>query len=129
MPSLLSRLSRSTLGIPLVETTFARRGFHEGDSLARKHLERIGGTFVHGYHLALDSVDAESLTLQLNRIEPELRGFAFEGASMGLTLLDQLVPGKRNRLRLLMEGPGSRHSYMVHIGVGWAMARVPWLRS
>jgi enediyne biosynthesis protein E3 len=125
---LLSRFRRSILGIPLSEITFARRGFHNGDRRARKHLERVGSTFVYGYHAALDSDDAESLAQHINRIDSGLRGFAFEGASMGLTLLDRLTFLKRDRLRNFLNGPASAHPYMVHVGVGWALARVPWLR-
>lgn len=128
MNSLFKRFRRGTLGIPLVETTFARRGFHDGKAQAREHLEGIGSTFVYGYHAALDSGDAEFLVQQLNRIEPELRGFGFEGASMGLTLLDHLTFRKGRRLRIFMDGAASAHPYMVHIGIGWAMARLPWVR-
>ena len=128
MNSLFARFRRSTLSIPLVETTFARRGFHDGETQTREHLERIGSTVVYGYHAALDSSDAEFLVPQLNRIEPEFRGFAFEGASMGLTLLDHLTFRKSRRLRIFMDGAASAHPYMMHVGIGWAMARLPWLR-
>ena len=48
---------------------------------------------------------------------------------MGLTLLDQLSLWKRERLLTFLNGVGSKHAYMIHVGVGWAIARVPWLRS
>ena len=34
----------------------------------------------------------------------------------------------RERLGTFLNGVGSRHAYMIHVGVGWAIARVPWLR-
>ena len=129
MGALFARLRRSTLGIPLSEITFATRGFHNGEALAREHLERVGRTFVYGYHAALDADNVESLAQKLNRIEPVVRGFAFEGASMGSTLLDHLTLTKGNRLLKFLEGPASSHTYMVHVGVGWAFARLRWLRG
>jgi hypothetical protein len=61
-------------------------------------------------------------------IELEFRGFAFEGAAMGLMLLDHLRPWGNSRFRQFLSGPGEPHAYMVHVGAGWAYARLPWLR-
>jgi hypothetical protein len=47
---------------------------------------------------------------------------------MGLALLDRLTPWQRNRWRALLTGPGAAHVYMVHVGLGWVVARLPWLR-
>src|ERR1019366_7282690 len=62
---------------------------------------------------------------RLERVELADRGFAFEGAAMALALRDMLLPGSRT-LTALMRGHGSRHVYMLHIGAGWALARLPW---
>lgn len=43
---------------------------------------------------------------------------------MALALLDQLTPWKRNRLRQFLSGPAAEHAYMVHVGAGWALARL-----
>ncbi|HEX8708641.1 MAG TPA: DUF1702 family protein [Pyrinomonadaceae bacterium] len=124
----LASFRQSILGIPLEETTFARRGFCAGTSSVQQRLEKIGRVFVQGYHAALDENDIETLAQRLNTIEQDFRGFAFEGAAMGLALLDHLTPWKKNRLPLFLVGPGTAHTYMVHVGVGWALARIPWLR-
>jgi hypothetical protein len=60
----------------------------------------------------------------LHGIEPGLRGFAFEGAGMGLYLLDLLTPWRRDRLRRFLEGSGAAHVYMIHVGAGWALAQL-----
>lgn len=60
----------------------------------------------------------------LNATHLELRGFAFEGAAMALALLDFLTPWPKNRLQVFLDGPGNAHIYMVHVGVGWALARL-----
>jgi hypothetical protein len=121
-------LRRQLFGLSLEQASFVRRGFRESSSLARERLEQSGYTFLQGYHMALEEDEAEALALQLHAIVPELRGFAFEGAAMGLALLDHLTPWKTNRWPSFARGPGAGHIYMAHVGVGWAIARLPWLR-
>ena len=123
----VTRLRKHIFGISFEEVTFARRGFN--DSAARERLEHIGRSFLHGYHAALCDEDPEVLAANLEEVDRESWGFAYEGAAMGLTLLDHLSLWKRRRLLTFLNGAGSRHTYMVHVGVGWAIARIPWLRS
>jgi len=118
------RIQRCLLGLSLDEATFARRGFRAGDAIARLRLEQVGRTFIHGYHAALEEGDLESLSLRLQEVEAESRGFAFEGAAMGLFLLDHLTPWSRNRLRAFVDGPAAPHIYMVYVGAGWALAQL-----
>src|SRR5438128_1580806 len=124
----LGRLRRTAFGIAPDETTFRKRGFRPGRLEAQTKLEQIGGTFVSGYHAALDSQDTGDLAALLEAVDLEFRGFAFEGAAMALTLLDHLAPWRQSRFAEFLAGPGGRHAYMLHIGAGWAYARLPWLR-
>jgi len=117
-------LQNRVFRISAEETSFARRGFRGGDERIRQHLERIGRVFLHGYHAALEEDPPNCLASTLDTIEPELRGFAFEGAGMGLFLLDLLTPWRRDRLRAFLAGPGAFHTYMVHVGAGWALAQL-----
>lgn len=119
-----ARLRRAAFGIPLIETTCARRGFQVSDAVKRERLERIGQMFVHGYHLALEDSDPAVLAPQLNATDSEFRGFAFEGAAMALDLLDRLTPWNRGRWANFVGGPGAPHIYMAHVGAGWAWARL-----
>jgi hypothetical protein len=114
---------KQLLSIPVEETQVARRGFHVGDRVVGARLESIGESFLHGYHAAL----REGATPALG-VDPELRGFAFEGAAMALTLLDHMVPVNRGRFGRFLDGEGAPHAYMLHMGAGWAIARHPWLR-
>ncbi len=125
----VTRLRKHIFGISIEEVTFARRGFNDSSRAARERLEHIGRSFLQGYHAALCDEDPEVLASNLETVDKELCGFAYEGAAMGLTLLDQLSLWKRGRLLTFLNGVGSRHTYMIHVGVGWAIARVPWLRS
>ena len=126
--SALARFRRAAFGIASDETTFRKRGFRPGRPDAQRKLEKIGSTFVSGYHAALQSGNNSELAASLSSIEPEFSGFAFEGAAMALTLLDRLAPWRQSRFAEFLAGPGEAHAYMLHIGAGWAHARLPWLR-
>ena len=128
MTHVVRRLRKVAFGISFEETTFARRGFRVSNTKAQERLEQIGNVFLQGYHAVLEEDAPEALALRLRTVDAELRGFAFEGAAMGLTLLDHLWPWKGKRLQAFLSGPGAAHVYMVHVGVGWAVARLPWLR-
>ncbi|MFZ0771781.1 MAG: DUF1702 family protein [Candidatus Sulfotelmatobacter sp.] len=119
---MLKRLLR----IDLEETTFVRRNFRTPREAVRKRLERVGATFLQGYHAALADASLEALSASLELIEAEFRGFGYEGAAMALDLLDQLKPWKGQRIQMFLEGPGQPHIYMVHVGIGWSLARFPW---
>ena len=105
------------------ETSFGQRGFRGGQNGRREHLEKIGAAFVDGYNSALDDSRESALMLRLEKIESDLRGFAYEGAAMALGLLDRLTPWRRDRVHRFLNGPGSKHTYMIHVALGWVTAR------
>lgn len=115
----LSKLRRSLLGVSHKEAT----AFSEGNSPTWKHLETAVQAAVGGYHAVLEGSRFEDLVPRLNTVPLELRGYAYEGAAMGLTGMDCFLPWKK-RLRAYMAGPGAPHIYMVHIGAGEALARL-----
>lgn len=128
MASALGLLRRVAFGISPEEATFARRGFRVSDTGAQRRLEQIGHVFLRGYQAVLEEDALDALALRLHAVDAELRGFAFEGAAMGLALLDHLSLRNGKRLQAFLNGPGAAHVYMVHVGLGWALARLPWLR-
>lgn len=113
-------------GISPEETTFARRGFR-GTGGLRERLEEIGRTFVLGYHAGLQEDALPNLVLKLDSVPNEFRGFAYEGGAMALALLDRVTPWRRNRWASFLAGAGQRHTYMLHVGLGWVFARFPML--
>ena len=116
-------------GISDREATFAYRGFRTADSRASSHLERCAQSFLTGYHAGLEDDQAQTLGPRLDRdISTEFCGFAYEGAAMALVLKDHLFAWRRDRLHRFLVGRGANHVYMAHVGAGWALARLPWLR-
>ena len=122
--SLLGKARRRVLGLSPTEASFAKRGFLNGEEQARQRLEQIGITFLTGYHAALEESELAQLARRLTTVDAELRGFAFEGAAMGLSLLDCLTPWRKDRWRTFTERFAAPHIYMMHVGLGWALARL-----
>src|SRR5437879_819276 len=106
----LAGIRQKILGISPSEASFDNRHFLPGRLEARLHLENIGRTFITGYHVALAADDTYTLNGLLESVDLEMRGFAFEGAAMALTLLDYLIPWRRNRFQEFLSGPGGPHA-------------------
>jgi hypothetical protein len=123
-PSPLRRLARALFAIAPRETSFAVRGFRCDEEEIRERLEGIAATFVGGYHTALE-VDPPALAERLDREPPAARGWAYEGAAMASTLLDVLTGWRQGRVRRLLDGAGDAHTYIVHVGAGWVLGRLP----
>jgi hypothetical protein len=125
--SLWGPIRRSVFGLPAGATSYTQRGFYLGASDdARRRLERIGRSFVGGYHAALAQGCCAALIGELQSVEAEQRGFAFEGAAMGLALMDRFTPWRSARIREFLLVAGDAHAYMIHVGVGWVWARLPF---
>jgi hypothetical protein len=124
--TLFGKFRRKLLCFSREETSFVRRGFRGATETERTRLEQVGAVFLLGYHAALEHGVTETLVLNLNAVESEWRGFAFEGAAMGLALLDFFTPWRRDRISKFLRGAGDSHVYMVYIGMGWVWARMPF---
>ncbi len=126
----LERVAARLLRLDPAVTKFDARGFAPCEPRTQRLLELHGSNFVRGFNHAVGSGVGPQLTAELEAVEIGERGFAYEGAAMGLALLDLLLPGRPRRLEMFLEsGGGQRHVYMVHVGAGWALARLrrrPW---
>jgi hypothetical protein len=115
---------RLIFGISTREITVERRGFRCNSKAFRDRIEQIGSAFLGGYHAALD-VPSAKVADSLEQGPLELHGFSYEGAAMGLALFDLIAPWNRRRVRAFLEGTGDRHAYMIHVGAGWLLGRLP----
>ena len=103
----------------LRQADFGLRRFRLRPGPAREVLESAARAFLTGLNAPLDAVGE-----RVAGLEPELRGFAFEGAGMGCALRDLLIPVGRGRVAALLGGPGAEYPHLVHVGIGWAYARL-----
>lgn len=118
----LRKLRRSFFGIsPRQErAVFSQPGFAKE---AWDRFQPVVRSLMDGYHATLEDSRFEVLVPKLDAIEPELHGFAYEGAAMGLAALDIVAPWK-NRIHDFVAGPGAAHIYPIYVGVGLALARL-----
>ena len=123
----MSILIQRFLEIDRREVEFARRGFTCSNPEIQDRLENIGSLFLQGYNVALQRKDLMAIADRLDQIAPEGRGFAYEGAAMALALLDGLS-FQGDAFSRFVAGPGKQHIFMLHVGAGWAYARLPWKR-
>jgi enediyne biosynthesis protein E3 len=110
------------------EVTFVKRGFSPTDPTRQANLEKVGRIFLNGFEYALAGRSLADIESSLEEIEPTFRGFAYEGGGMGLAVRDALLPAGQHWSRDMLAGKGANHVYMIYIGAGWAMARVPRVR-
>ncbi|MGW2437133.1 DUF1702 family protein [Streptomyces goshikiensis] len=124
MSTFFGAIRRRVLTPPTSETTMEVRGFHVKNEEAKARLENIGEIFLRGYAYAVEAGSAAEAEEMLETVPLDMRGFAYEGAGMGAAVHDSL-PGHSGRLSGLLAGKGRDHDYMIYVGVGWAMARLP----
>lgn len=86
--------------------------------------EPVARTLVDSFKMALDDDRFDVLVPRLEAIDVELRGVAYEGAGMGLMLMDGLGPWKK-RLKAFVDGPGASYICLLYIGAGLVMPRMP----
>ncbi|MFC4032407.1 DUF1702 family protein [Streptomyces polygonati] len=110
------------------ETELSVRGFHVKDAPARDLLETVGRTFLRGYAYAAEASEPAEAEERLEELPSRFRGFGYEGAAMGFAVRDGLPFGRHDLVETFARGRGRDHIYMVYVGVGWAMARLPRFR-
>lgn len=86
--------------------------------------EPVARTLVDSFYMTLDDSRFDVLVPKLDVVDVELRGIAYEGAGMGLVLLDSLFPWKKRFLAFL-DGPGAPYRCLAYIGAGLVLPRVP----
>jgi hypothetical protein len=110
------------------EASFAKRGIESSEPALTRRLETMLESFIGGYNLAVATRgDEVALAKALNAgFDNHQVGFAFEGIGLYFAILDQLVPGRSDRLATLLKGTAAHHDFIIAVGAGFAVARVPW---
>lgn len=106
------------------QVDFGLRRFRLRPGPARLVLESAGRAFLTGLNAAVESRSADELAARLGAVSREHAGFACEGAGMGAALLDLVTLANGRRVAALLAGPARAHPHLVHVGIGWAHARL-----
>ncbi|MBQ0988646.1 DUF1702 family protein [Micromonospora sp. PSH03] len=121
-------LRRRVLTPDVAATRMDVRGFHVKSAAGRERLETVGRTFLAGYAFAAEAKRPTDAEPSLEQVPTGYRGFAYEGAAMALAMRDGLPGGGTRHVADFLDGRARHHVYMVYVGVGWAMARLPRFR-
>jgi len=105
------------------EALFERRGFP--DTAARERLEGAGLAFIAGYNTAINIKSSSEVMAALTGRPISERGFFAEGAAMGAAVRTVCVPW-RDVLSPLLTMLTQHYVHLAHVGVGWAVARLPF---
>jgi enediyne biosynthesis protein E3 len=114
----LGKLLKPIFGVSEESTSFS-----EDDRQAAQRLKTVVQAVTKGCQITLQNSKFEALVSRLNAFDDELRGYAYEGAGIGLAALDCILPWK-NRVRGFLDGPGSEYIYAVPLGAGMGLARL-----
>ncbi|WP_219728316.1 DUF1702 family protein [Streptomyces cahuitamycinicus] len=120
-------LRRLLMAPSLSDVTFAERGFPVTETAATRQLEAIPQAVVCGFEWGIEARDLWETEHRLSMVDAEVRGFAYEGATMACVIRDAMGPGRGSRTGELLQGAGRRHIFLNYIGIGFAMARLPRL--
>lgn len=101
-----------------------RRGFYpwaEGTSIVTP----VGTAFLTGFKIGMRKPTPTDIIRTLQSLERAWLGFAAEGAAMAVSVRAMTEPWNRHAFDRLIAVSGGRHTYMMHVGLGWALARMP----
>jgi hypothetical protein len=118
-------LLNKIFGANTEEVRVLKRRFNCLDVKVLQHLEKIGLSFLSGYNNYLIDSSDNFFFKNLENVEIEYWGFAYEGLGMGMELLDNLPFNNKNRLKSFIQSYNDSHIYTMHVGAGWALARLP----
>ncbi|MFE5458785.1 DUF1702 family protein [Nocardia sp. NPDC056564] len=124
MVSALGGLRRRILTPDARQATLKVRGFPARNPYAAACLETAGATFLAGFGVGAERGTAAETAALLSEIDSGRRGFAFEGAAMALAIRDGLPIGHNHHVTDFITA-ANEHLYMIYVGVGWALARLP----
>ncbi|RKR86903.1 uncharacterized protein DUF1702 [Micromonospora pisi] len=125
MPTTFGALRSLMMTPSLADVSFAGRKFPVRPTEATRRLEAIPQAVICGFEWAIDARTLWEVERRLALVEPEMRGFAYEGATMAYTIRDAMAGGRGGRARELLSGSGQPHIFLTYIGIGFAMARLP----
>ncbi|MGW4461212.1 DUF1702 family protein [Micromonospora sp. NPDC004704] len=125
MATALGSLRNLLMTPSLAQVSFEGRGFPITPTDATRRLEAIPQSVICGFEWGIDARSLWEVQSRVELVEPELRGFAYEGVTMAFTIRDSMAGGRGRLAGDLLRGPGRPHIFLTYIGIGFAMARLP----
>lgn len=88
------------------------------------HLQQTQTLFLQAFLLSLQTGKSLHLDLEEIEISKEYVGVLYEGTAMGLAVMDQLTPWKRNRWSSFIADEGAKHKFASYVAYGMALSYV-----
>lgn len=88
-----------------------------------ERLRQVVYTVTECCEVALRTPNQDRLYRRLEEYPDELKGFAFEGAGVGLAALDTMT-GRPLRTTRFVSGPAAPYVYAIYLGTGMGLARL-----
>ncbi|GHO48020.1 DUF1702 family protein [Ktedonospora formicarum] len=85
--------------------------------------QKVMAVVMKGFRLTLEDDRFDVLVAQMNEVDANWRGFAYEGIGLGFTVFDYFMPW-RTRLQEFVRGPGAPYIIPIYIGAGLAIGRM-----
>ena len=108
----LGALRMAVFGISEEETAFARRGFSAATPTARDRLERVGATFVAGYHTALRAGDRTTSRRPWRPSTARSAASPSRARRWRSRCSTRSPPGGATACARFLDGPARPHTYM-----------------
>ncbi len=116
--------TRTTLfGLGDKDMLAVTRHFADAAPHVRARLDGVCDAFRAGYNAALAADGVDDLLPTLDRVDADRRGWAYEGAGMGIGIRVLTTPNSRLYAEYLDKG--DPHHYLIQVGAGWAFGKVP----
>lgn len=120
--------TRTTLfGLGDRDMAAVTRHFADAAPNVRARLDGVCDAFKAGYNAALAADGVDDLLPVLDALEADWRGWAYEGAGMGMGIRVLTTPGSELYAEYLRKA--DPHHYLIQVGAGWALGKVPVRRS
>ena len=116
----LGFLRRFLFGLPITGMDRLWASFGT-ETEARKQLRLSSTSFIDAYNTSLEVNLSRKLFSILGTYDKSFRGFAYEGAGMGMAMLDYTSFNKRSRLLKFVE-QAPNYTILAYIGAGFAIA-------
>ncbi len=114
------KVRRFLFGLPLINIENTWKNVPNVETPTRQKLRSPVIAFVTGLNTAIEVALSKLLIGQLEGFNDNCRGFAYEGAAMGLGIID--YTRNKNLVSTFLENQGANYPELIHVGVGCATA-------